>query len=91
MLLKTDLRDPFREGDCVRFAHHLHPWETAGGSGRYGDYPVKLSRRLLPGANRYNNDLAKVDTGPGAGDGFPCTLSIPESWAGLTIHEIEKK
>ena len=45
--LKTELRDPSRKGSCVRFAHHLHPRETAGGSGRrYGDHPVPVSRRL---------------------------------------------
>ena len=47
VLLEIDLRDPSRKGSCVRFAHHLHPRETAGGSGRrYGDHPVPVSRRL---------------------------------------------
>ena len=37
--LQTDLRDPSREGGCVCFANHLHPRETACGSGwRHGDH-----------------------------------------------------
>ena len=45
--LEADLRDPSWEGGHVRFAHHLHPWEAAGGSGRrYGDHSVQVSQRL---------------------------------------------
>ena len=45
--LEIDLQDPSRKGSCVRFAHHLHPRETASGSGRrYGNNPVPVSRRL---------------------------------------------
>ena len=48
MQLKTDLRVPSGEGGCVRFAHHLHPWETARGLGRrYRDHPGQLLRQLL--------------------------------------------
>ena len=46
--LEADLRDPSGEGGCVRFAHHLHPRESARVSGRrFWDHPAELSCRLL--------------------------------------------
>ena len=38
---EAHLRDTSGKGGSVRFAHDLHPWEAACGSGwRYGDLPV---------------------------------------------------
>ena len=80
--LKTDLWDPSCEGGCVRFAHHLHPGETARGSGRrYRTIPFSYRDGCCNGAHRYNQDLAKADTSPGAGDGC----------SGPAIREIEMK
>ena len=67
------------------------PWFGPEIQGVVGTIPFSYRYGCRNGAHRYNQDLAKADTSPGARTVVPCTLSIPGRWAGPAIREIEMK
>ena len=70
------------EEKIVRFAHHLHPLETALGSGRrYREHPVQLIATTTT--------LLKLTPAPGLGTVVPSFLSIRGRWAGPVTPEVE--